>query len=64
MERDTINDADEEKRPVCAAFGDLDVAAVVDWEEDVRSFGEVRQCVAEGEGIRGLDEHKGHGRAE
>lgn len=48
MEGDTINDTDKEKRPVGAAFSDFDVAAVVDWEEDVRGLGKVRQCVAEG----------------
>lgn len=47
MERDSIDNTDEKKRPVGAAFGDFNVAAVVDGEEDVRGFGEVGQCIAE-----------------
>lgn len=63
MEGDSINDTDEEKRPMGAAFRDFDVAAVVDGEEDVRGSGKLRQCVAESERIGGLDQHKRHGGA-
>lgn len=64
MKGESINDTDEEKRPVGATFSDFDVSAVVDWEKYMCCFGKVRQRVAKGLGIRGLDEHKGHGGAE
>lgn len=54
MEGYAVDDADEEERPVGAAFGDLDVAAVVDGEEDVGCAGEVGEGFFEGEGVGGL----------
>lgn len=42
MECDTVDEADQEERPVGATFGDLDIAAVVDGQEDVRCFAKVR----------------------
>ena len=51
MESDAVNDADEEERPVGAAFCDFDVAAVVDGEEDVRCLSEVWEGVFEGQGV-------------
>lgn len=47
-----------------AAFGFGDVAAVVDWEKDVRCAGEVGEGVAEGERVGGLEEEEGHTRSE
>ena len=44
-----------------AAFGDLDGAAVVDGEEDVRRLVESGQGFADGEGVGRLHEHEGHG---
>ena len=43
MEGDAVKDGDEEERPVRAAFGDGDVFAVVDGEEDVGCSFEVRE---------------------
>lgn len=47
-----------------AAFRDGGVAAIVEGEEDVGCLGEVWQGFAEGDGVRGLGEHEGHGGAE
>ena len=63
MERNTIDNANEKKRPVRAAFGYFDVAAVVNGEEDMSCTREIWESVFEGQGIGGLDEHKGHGGA-
>jgi hypothetical protein len=41
VERNPVDDRDEEERPMRAAFGTLRFVAVVDREEDVRRFGEV-----------------------
>lgn len=41
MEGDAVEDGDEEERPVGAAFGEVDVLAVVDGEEDVGGAAEV-----------------------
>ena len=45
VEGDAVEHADEQQRPVRAALGLLDVAAVVDRQEDVRRRAEVRQYV-------------------
>ena len=54
VEGDAVDDADEEEGPVRATLGDLDVAAVVDGEEDVRCAGEVGEGFFEGERVGGL----------
>lgn len=64
MEGDAVEETDEQERPVGAAFGEFDVGAVVDGEEDVRGVGEVWEGVFEGGGVGGLHEHEGHGGAE
>lgn len=64
MEGHAIDDGDEEERPVRAAFGEVDVLAVVDGEEDVGGAAEVGESRDEGERVRGLHEHEGHARPE
>lgn len=64
VEGDSVDDGDEEEGPVRATFGFGDVAAVVYWEEDVRCSGEIGECLAEGEGVWRLKNHKGHARSE
>lgn len=54
VERDPVDDGDQQQGPVRAAFSFEDVAAVVDGEEDVRRAGEVGQGVADGAGVGGL----------
>lgn len=54
MEGDAVDEADEQEGPVGAAFGELDVVAVVDGEEDVRCGCEVWEGVFEGGGVGGL----------
>ena len=54
MEGYTVFYPDKEEAPVRAAFRLFDVGAVVYGEEDVSCFGEGRERLAEGEGIRGL----------
>lgn len=49
---------------MCAAFGFGDIAAVVYWEENVRCAGEIGECLAEGERVWRLKNHKGHARSE
>lgn len=46
------------------AFGLRDIAAVVNWEEDVGGFGEIWQGFAEGARIWGLEDHEGHAGSE
>lgn len=60
VESDAVDDGDEEKRPVGAAFGDGGVTAVVEGEEYVGGFGEVGEGFAEGERVGCLSEHEGH----
>jgi len=48
VEGHAVNHRDEEERPVAAAFGDGDVACVVDGEEDVGCAAEVGEGVFEG----------------
>lgn len=38
---DTVNDGDEQQRPVGTAFGDIDSSAVVNREEDMGRVAEV-----------------------
>lgn len=64
VEGDTIDDTNEEERPVRTAFGHFDVAAVVDGEEDVGGFCKVWEGVFDGQGVGRLHEHEGHGRPE
>ena len=47
-----------------AAFGLVDVAVVVDGEEDVSYAGEVGEGFLEGEGVGRVHEEEGHGGAE
>ena len=47
-----------------AAFGKVDVLAVVDGEEDVGGAFEVRESSDEGERVGGLHHHEGHAGAE
>jgi len=49
---------------VCPTFGFGYVPAVVYGKEDVGGFGEVREGVAEGAWVGGLEEHEGHAWAE
>lgn len=51
VEGEAVEEADEEEGPVGAAFGELDVGAVVDGEEDVGCGGEVGEGVFEGGGV-------------
>ena len=60
MKGHAIDDGDEEERPVGAAFGEVDVLAVVDGEEDMGGAAEIRESGDEGEGVGGLHEHEGH----
>ena len=64
MECNAIDYGNEEQGPVCTAFGLTNITAVIDGEEDMGSFCEVRECFAEGAGIRGLEEHERHAWAE
>ena len=64
MEGYTVNDRDEQERPVAAAFGDGYVARVVYGKEDVCCAGEVGEGVFQGERVGRLHEHEGHGGAE
>ena len=60
VEGDAVDDADEEQRPVRAALCHFRVAAVVHRQEDVRRVREVWQRRAQGQGVFGLQEQKGH----
>jgi len=64
VEGDAVDEADEEERPVRAPFGHLDVPAVVDGQEYVCRFAEVRQGVFDGSWVGSLHEHERHGGAE
>ena len=64
VEGDAVDEADEQQRPVRAAFGPGGVVAVVDGQEDVGGVGEVGEGVGEGGGVGGLHEHEGHAGAE
>ena len=54
VEGDAVDDGHEEERPVRAAGRLRGVAVVVDGEEYVRCFAEVREGVADGGGVGGL----------
>lgn len=60
MKGDAVDDGNEQERPVGAAFGLVDIAAVVDGEENVARLCEVRECFAERARVWGLKEHEGH----
>lgn len=48
MEGHAVNEANEEKSPVAAAFSDFNRSAVVDGEEDMGCEGEVGESIFEG----------------
>jgi len=64
VESHAVELTDEQERPVRAGLGFGDGLCVVDGKEDVRCFGEVRECGFEGEWVGGLQEHEAHGGAE
>ena len=60
MKGHAVDDGDEEEGPVRAAFGEVDILAVVDGEEDVGGPAEVGESGDEGERVGGLHQHEGH----
>lgn len=64
VEGDAVERADEQQRPVRAALGLLDVAAVVDRQEDVRRRAEVRQHVFQRQRVRRVHQHERHAGAQ
>jgi hypothetical protein len=64
VEGDAVEHADEQQRPVRAALGLLDVAAVVDRQEDVRRRAEVRQYVFQRQWVRRVHQHERHAGAQ
>ena len=63
VEGDAVEDRDEQQRPVGPALRELDVAVVVDGQEDMRGVGEVRQRGDERARVGRVLQHEGHGRA-
>lgn len=60
MEGDAVDGADEQQRPVRAAFCGRHVAVVVDGEEDVGRGCEGGEGFAQGEGVGRVEQHEGH----
>lgn len=49
---------------MCPAFGLGDIAAVVDWEEDVGDAGEIGEGISKCMRVRSLKDHERHARTE
>lgn len=60
MERDVVDNGNEEQRPMGAALGLRDIATVVYRQEDVGSLGEVGKGFAKGARVGSLKNHEGH----
>ena len=64
MERDPVDDRDQQQRPMRAALCLRDIAAIVNGEEDMGGPGKVWERFTESARVGSLKNHKGHAGSE